>query len=65
MRRFLLGNSCSIVATNKWHDDFVQLPDVDRQWLAANTVAIEIDRPMWEDPDQLTRCTSKFSALQL
>ena len=53
------------VATNKWHQDVAQLPVGDQEWLASNTVVLEIDQPMWEDPDQLTRCMQKFQALQL
>ena len=65
VRRYFLGNSCSIVTTNKWHEDVAELPAGDQEWLASNTVVLEIDQPMWEDPDQLTRCVQKFKALQL
>ena len=65
VRRYFLGNSCSIVATNKWHQDVAQLPVGDQEWLASNTVVLEIDQPMWEDPDQLTRCMQKFQTLRL
>ena len=63
--RYFLGNCCSIITTNKWHEDVEKLPEGDQLWLQANTIVMNVEQPLWEHPDQLERCQQAFSALKL
>ena len=56
VRRYFLSHCCSIITTKKWHEDVRKLPACDQQWLLANTVVMDVERPLWESPDQIERC---------
>ena len=65
VRRYFLGNCCSIITTNKWYEDLEKLSAGDRQWLEANMVVMDVQRPLWSNPSELDACEQAFSALQL
>ena len=51
VKRYFLGNSCSIIATNKWHEDVKLLPSGEQEWLSANAVVFDVEQPLFM-PDQ-------------
>ena len=63
--RYFLGNCCSIIATNKWHEDVKELSPGDQEWLGANMIVMDVNQPLWENPCQLIRIQDKLSALRL
>ena len=63
VKRYFLGNACSVITTNKWHEDVEKLPEGDQEWLAANMVVFDVERPLWEDP--VESCERLFSAMQI
>ena len=65
VRRYFLGNCCSIITTNKWYQDVAKLPSGDQEWLSANMVVVDVDQPMWENPCPLERCQQALSRLQI
>ena len=65
VRRFFLGNCCSIITTNKWHEDVKKLPTGDQQWLASNMIVFDVDQPLWESPDPIERCEQRIRALKI
>ena len=50
VRRFFLGHCCSVIATNKWHEDVKKLPSGDQEWLSANMVVFDVEQPLWMPP---------------
>ena len=65
VKRYYLGNCCSIITTNKWYEDLKKLSVSDQQWLEANTVVFVVQQPLWETPAELEGCEEAFSALHL
>ena len=65
VKRYFLGNCCSIITTNKWYEDLKKLSAGDRQWLEANTVVFDVQQPLWENSRELDSCELSFSALQI
>ena len=63
VRRYFLGHCCSIITTNKWHEDVRKLPSCDEQWLIANMVVMDVQQPLWESPDQLSECQQTLGEL--
>ena len=43
-----LNDSCSVIATNSWNSQALQLPAEDQAWLAANVVVFDVTQPLWE-----------------
>ena len=56
VRRYFLGNCCSIITTNKWYEDLQQLSRGDRDWLEANMVVFEVQQPLWTYCRELDSC---------
>ena len=56
VRRYFLGNCCSIITSNKWYEDLEKLSAGDRQWLEANMVVFEVQQPLWENSCELDGC---------
>ena len=50
VKRYFLGNCCSIIATNKWYEDCEKLPAGDQKWLKANMVVFHVEKPLWQSP---------------
>ena len=48
VKRFFLGHCCSIITTNKWHEDVMQLSDGDQEWLRMNTIVFNVEQPLWQ-----------------
>ena len=65
MKRFFLGNCCSVITTNKWYEDLAKLPAGDRAWLEANMVVFDVQQPLWVNPCDLDGCEQAFRALQI
>ena len=65
VRRYFLGNACSVITTNKWYEDVKKLPVGDQMWLEANMVVFPVENPLWENPCPVARCGEAFSALQI
>ena len=65
MRRYFLGNCCSIITTNKWYEDLAKIPPSDQKWLEANMVVFVVEQPLWVNPCELDSCEQAFSALQI
>ena len=65
VKRYFLGNCCSVITTNKWYEDLKKLPSGDQKWLEANMVVFDVERPLWENPCPLENCTEAFGALQI
>ena len=65
VRRYFLGNCCSVITTNKWYEDLKKLPASDQKWLEANMVVFDVEQPLWENPCELTICEQACSALQI
>ena len=36
-----------VVSSNRWSIESAQLPGADRDWLAANSVHIMVNEPLW------------------
>ena len=53
VRRYFLGNCCSIITSNKWYEELKKLPAGDQRWLEANMVVFDVSRPLWENPCEL------------
>ena len=51
VKRYFLGHSCSIIATNRWHEDLLKLMAGDREWLCANTIVFDVTQPLWQEED--------------
>ena len=65
VKRYYLGNCCSIITTNKWYEDLKKLSISDQQWLEANMVVFIVQQPLWVTPSELEGCEEAFSALHL
>ena len=65
VRRYFLGNCCSIITTNKWWEDLKELPLGDQMWLRANMIVFDVEQPLWEHPCELDSCEQALSALQI
>ena len=65
VRRYFLGNCCSIITTNKWYEDVEKLTAGDQKWLGANMVVVDVQQPLWENPCPLERCQQAFTAMQI
>ena len=50
VRRYFLGNCCSVITTDIWTEDFNKLPPCDQMWLQANMVVCNVEQPLWEKP---------------
>ena len=53
VRHYFLNHCCSVITTNRWHEDVQALPVSDREWLSANVVVFDIDQPLWEAPREM------------
>ena len=62
VRRYYLGNCCSVITTNRWYEDLKKLPASDQRWLDANTVVFNVEQPLWENPCELPTSEQVFSA---
>ena len=47
-----LNDSCSVIATNSWHEEVEKLTQTEQDWLAANAVVLDVQRPLWEGPEE-------------
>ena len=56
VRRYFLGNCCSIITTNKWYEDLKKLPAGDQKWLEANMLVLEVKQPLWVNSCELDSC---------
>ena len=65
VKRYFLGNCCSVITTNKWYEDLAKLPAGDRAWLEANMVVFDVQQPLWVNPCELDGCEQAFRALQI
>ena len=65
VKRYFLGNCCSIITTNKWYEDLKKLSVSDQQWLEANMIVFDVQQPLWETPSELDGCEDAFRALHL
>ena len=65
VQRYFLGNSCSVITTNKWHEDLEKLSVGDQDWLAANMVVFDVQKPLWENPCEVETCALALNALQI
>ena len=65
VKRYFLGNCCSIITTNKWNEDLQKLSVSDQQWLEANMIVFDVQQPLWEMPSEVDSCEEWFSALHL
>ena len=65
VRRYFLGNCCSVITTNKWYEDLKKLPAGDQKWLEANMVVFDVQQPLLENPCLLDSCEQAFRALQI
>ena len=63
--RYFLGNCCSVITTNKWHEDLQRLSASDQMWLKANMVVFDVEEPLWVNPCELNGCVQAFTALKL
>ena len=45
--RIVLNDCCSVIATNSWHSELAKLPAEDQNWLAANVVVFDVQKPLW------------------
>ena len=52
VKRYFLGHCCSIITTNKWHEEVKKLSEGDQLWLSANMVVFDVDQPLWLTPRQ-------------
>ena len=50
VKRYFLGHCCSIITTNRWHEDVLGLPISDRNWLLANMVVFDGTQAPWLPP---------------
>ena len=60
-----MGNCCSVITTNKWHQDVQELSDGDQEWLKANMVVFEVEQPLWQNPCPVEQCVLALGALQI
>ena len=65
VQRFYLGNSCSILATNSWHTDLQKLEAGDQEWIKANSVVYNVEKPLWETPDPVESLGQALGFLEL
>ena len=65
VKRYFLGNACSVITTNKWCEDVAKLPLGDQRWLEANMVVFPVENPLWVNPCPVASCGEAFSALQI
>ena len=65
VRRYFLGNCCSVITTNKWYEDLEKLPAGDQKWLCANMIVLDVEQPLEDNPCQLERCLPNLNALQI
>lgn len=65
VRRYFLGNCCSVITTNSWYDDLKKLSASDQKWLEANMIVFDVEQPLWENPCQLDSCEQAFCTLQI
>ena len=56
VRRYFLGNCCSIITSNKWYEDLKKLSAGDQAWLEANMVVFEVQQPLWRYCRELDSC---------
>ena len=60
VKRYFLGNACSILTTNRWHEDVARLAQSDQEWLRANMVVFDVTAPLWETPPPLLALQDAF-----
>ena len=65
VRRYFLGNCCSVITTSRWYEDLKKLPASHQLWLEANMVVFDVERPLWENPCELDSCEQAFIALTI
>ena len=65
VKRYFLGNSCSILATNSWPHDLKKLPAGDQDWINSNAVVFNVEKPLWETPDPVESMQQAMSSLEL
>ena len=47
-----LNDCCSIITTNSWHEQALELADGDQAWLRANVVVFDVTQPLWQEDHQ-------------
>ena len=47
-----LNNAALVIATNTWRQELPALPSAEREWLEANMVYIEVDKPLFGETSQ-------------
>lgn len=47
IKKYWLNDCLSVVASNTWMHELDEMRSVDRDWLMANSVLLEVHEPMW------------------
>ena len=48
--RYFLGNCCSIITTNSWHEEMAGLTATEQEWLMSNMVVFGVTQKLWLAP---------------
>ena len=65
VRRYFLGNCCSVITTNKWYEDLKEFPAGGQKWLEGNMVVFDVEPSRWEHPCPLEDCRKALNVVQI